>query len=627
MSIFQMYLILFIGSSYVGVCFLSWLQVCYLHGRAYDYLNGLKITLTVTTVLVAAILAIVHVVVRPSQEICDKCKRGNYKPSEDEKNTVLSMMKKLHIVTLIATVVGFLFGNLISMSISIARGAIPADSVRIAIVVAQSISTGAAATLYTMHAMETLLASHLAVLHINRIDSNMRYGKIAGQIAFMAVTSIFYCAINVGVVPYQMVIAGAGGNNYINYVTHTITVLLGSLAYCIPPLSIVLYGIYKRIKENSRQLTQLSDEGNLTSRLDISQIDDLGWMTGSINIMMDQVANTVSAFKVEADTVAQSAEMLDTLSQSSSAAIEQMGASFGRIENESARQENLIHSVNDNMNELHDSANNLEQYIYNQGSAVRKNSRAIARMVSSITDMADMTQKAAVLSQTLSGTSARGNELIQQAVDSINKIHEASTEVQSIVKVIQSIASQTNLLSMNAAIEAAHAGAYGAGFAVVADEVRSLASSSSASTSDIQKRIKDMASKINGGVQSITEAGVAFRQIAECVEENQKLVDTISQSMNEQKNDAEETMSVTNSVTDALEKTNLLVHEQTEYVNNIKTAMDEVVSSSKQVSAVITDGKEATTNLLGAMEQVVQNVSSNKASVSRMNQEINSFAL
>ncbi len=628
MSIFQNYLILFLGSTYIGVTFLSWLQVCYLHNRASDWLNGFKITLMVTSGLVVAILSIVYFQVKKPQQICEKCKDPSYSPTDEDRTAVLKMTKRLHIVTLVATVVGFLCGNLISMSISIIKGAIPADPLRIAIVVAQSCTSGAAATLYTIHAMDSLMGRHLSRLHIKQVTEQSGASSISAKLGLAVIIAVLYVALNVSVVPYQMVVStSADSANYTRYVTHACTVMLGSFFYCLPPLVIILWSLRSRIKQNADTLNKLANDGNLTSRLDVELIDDLGYLTGTINRMMDQVAEMVNAFRQESSVVSTSAQSLEQLSKSSSSAISEMGISFDRIESESFRQEQLVKSVDTNVQDLRHGTGDLEKNILEQSSAIQQNSASIEQMVSSIGSVADMTRRASELSNTLAQTSGRGNELIKQAVDSINQIHEASAEVQQIVKVIQSIASQTNLLSMNAAIEAAHAGSFGAGFAVVADEVRSLASSSSSSTGDIQKRIKDMAQKIDGGVHAITEAGAAFQQIADCVAQNQKLMQTISDAMSEQRITAEQTMRVTESVTQALEETNSLVHRQVEYVDNVKDAMAEVVKSSGQVAAVIAEGKASSSNLLSAMEQVVQSVVSNKASVNRMNKEINSFEL
>jgi len=262
-----------------------------------------------------------------------------------------------------------------------------------------------------------------------------------------------------------------------------------------------------------------------------------------------------------------------------------------------------------------------------ESSAMQQNSASIAEMTANINSMANMTQKADALFHELTQTSDEGNKLVAQAVTSISEIQKASKEVQTIVKTIQEIASQTNLLSMNAAIESAHAGEFGTGFAVVADEVRSLATSSATSAKEIQAHIKDIVSKINSGVEAISRAGAAFKEIDQGVSENRELIKSLALAMEEQKIGAEETMKVTVEVTDALEKANELVKEQNEYATNVRTAMDTVVASSAEVSRVIKDGNAATDNITDSVQMITQTSEQNKDVVVNMKKQIDKYII
>ncbi|MBO5948391.1 hypothetical protein J6Q66_06110, partial [bacterium] len=174
---------------------------------------------------------------------------------------------------------------------------------------------------------------------------------------------------------------------------------------------------------------------------------------------------------------------------------------------------------------------------------------------------------------------------------------------------------------------AAHAGEFGAGFAVVANEVRSLAESSSKSAKEIQKYIKDMVVKIAGGVEAINQAGGAFKEIAKGVEENQQLITTISNAMDEQRIGAEENMKVSTMLSDALLKVNELAKQQKEYASNLGKTIEGVVANSQSVWLVIQEGGQTMTTLLESVDVVKDMVGQNRSAAEKMETQINRFVI
>lgn len=630
MSIFLYYLLLFVGSTYPGVVFLSWMQVCFLQGRGSSYLNGLIITLIVTTCLCVIVLLIIYQFAHPVDLLCNRIKKENYTPTKDEEKSILELNKKINKITVISLIIGYLFGNLITMIISIAKGDIPAVPSRIILVIIQSSLAGAAACLYTVFSFDVLIAKIRKSFKIKHIQQEQRSSKISSTLAFIILTSVFYLGINVGMVPYNL-IATSNSNNIATplsyYIGYSIFVMIVTTIYCGIPIYIILKAIRERLQLNSNKIHELAEKGDLSERIDISIVDDFGYLTSTVNEMMDTVSNTINSFKVESTSVSKSADILSSVTTSSSASICQMAASFEKINEESYHQNELIKQVSENITDLRDSANSLQAHMMKQSSDMQENSASITEITGNINSVAEMTKKADELSSTLSETSIRGNDMIQQSVVAIADIQKASKEVQDIVKIIQAIASQTNLLSMNAAIEAAHAGNFGAGFAVVADEVRSLATSSAKSAKDIQNHIKSMALKIEDGVKTISAAGSAFEQISINVNENQQLIKTISNAMEEQKIGANETLKAITEIADGLNLANDFVNKQTINAETVDRAMEEVISSSKEVETVIAEGGIASASLQESIDKITDTVEKNKISVKNMETQINSFKM
>ncbi|MCW3059864.1 MAG: methyl-accepting chemotaxis sensory transducer [Capsulimonas sp.] len=301
------------------------------------------------------------------------------------------------------------------------------------------------------------------------------------------------------------------------------------------------------------QAVQAMERGDLTVRvqkgakpLTLSSRDEFGHMAGTFNGMLEQVELTIASFHQSQESlsglvrrlqqsssdVAQTSQTLDRAAQQVSGASGEISVSIQEVahasENSAAGANEVAQGSMMQATSLAQGADLVKQLSV-QVHDVARDSQTTAQAAGQAIDAA--TSGAAAVSQTVAGMNMIRNTVSQSAAV-IVALGASSQEIGGIVATIDDIASQTNLLALNAAIEAARAGEAGRGFAVVADEVRKLAERSSSATRDIGRLIEDVqkrtaeavavmqegAHEVERGTLLAEEAGQSLRQIQDVVQ-------------------------------------------------------------------------------------------------------------
>ncbi len=355
--------------------------------------------------------------------------------------------------------------------------------------------------------------------------------------------------------------------------------------------------------------------------------DDIGLLITRLNHFLDQLSSLILGLKGEITVVSEHSATLSESMRQSSLALALMKSSSQKIVREGGEQSQRITEADNNVGSIAKNAQDVENQVLVQSSAIEQSSAAINQLAANVSSVAALTDKAEILGSRLKESSAQGQTSIKGAISSVQEIKTASEEVQIMVKAIQKIASQTNLLSMNAAIEAAHAGDAGAGFAVVASEVGVLAGSSAKSAKEIQQRIKEMDQKVEKGVDAIIQAGAAFTEINSAIEQTSELITTISNAMNEQSAGAAESLKGTDSIVAAIESIKQLAIQQREYTASIAAAMKGLVDSAKAVDAAVHENAENSESLSTSIQKVEGCVEESSMAVKHINEKIGVFKL
>jgi methyl-accepting chemotaxis protein len=267
----------------------------------------------------------------------------------------------------------------------------------------------------------------------------------------------------------------------------------------------------------------------------------------------------------------------------------------------------------------------VSDLIQTQAAAINESSASIEEMTASIGNIAKATEEKLKVAESLETTASQGEEEMEESVRMIKKVAESAGVIMEMIQIIQDIAGRTNLLAMNAAIEAAHAGEFGKGFAVVADEIRNLAESSAESAHQITQSLNEVAGYISVAETASDRTGEVFTRIVRSVKD-------VSAGMSEMKNATYELSIGSSQILEALASlvaTTQEVKSSSEEMNSqiavIGDSMDELSKVSKDTKIGMEEISIGIGEIFNASEIIVQAGTSNRENVAELERLVARF--
>jgi len=274
--------------------------------------------------------------------------------------------------------------------------------------------------------------------------------------------------------------------------------------------------IFKPIKDLSIRFYDISHgEGDLTVRIDTKNRDELGELATNFNSFTDKIRDIIkNIIQVTSNIEGRQLEVTGITQETASASVE-ISSNVDSINKQMEDLNTQFQSVSSAMDEIDATVNSLFDSTEIQNNAVDETSSSIEEMVAQLDSVAKIVNEKKKEAEQLTHIINESGKQISDGTTANEEVVELAGKVSEMSEVISNIATQTNLLSMNAAIEAAHAGDAGKGFAVVADEIRKLAESAQDNSGEIQETISNILNKVNVAYNISKSSEETFQKLRE----------------------------------------------------------------------------------------------------------------
>lgn len=416
----------------------------------------------------------------------------------------------------------------------------------------------------------------------------------------------------------------------------SITIYLGVIFFLAIVITLIL--VFRKSIVSARKVSDALSEGagDLTIRLPVINIDETGDLIHSFNRFLDKIQSIITNIKENTYVLTGNIQNIrssinigvsdfETLNKEfkeeliNSNKIAESSASASRV---SFMQRTRINAVNETIRQLLDNINEISEKMKSQSDAVNRTSVSVQQMMANIVTVSQGSTRANTYSKILDAEARDGGNISESVADSIQGIKDYSKQITNITQVIHNISEQTNLLAMNAAIEAAHAGDYGRGFTVVAEKIRKLAEDTANNSTVINDLIEETIQAIEQTVALVSKSAASSDKILESSVMLSDVISSISMANEELdvgRKDILNNVSNLNIITEAVQELSVRQMQMSSMVSQNIAGVDKL---AEDVVNVVNNTENDVKVLLGSIENVAELSNTTVDSMESMDKKI-----
>ena len=418
--------------------------------------------------------------------------------------------------------------------------------------------------------------------------------------------------------------------------TASITIYLGVIFFLAIVITLII--VFRKSIVSARKVSDALSEGagDLTIRLPVINIDETGDLIHSFNRFLDKIQSIITNIKENTYVLTGNIQNIrssinigvsdfETLNKEfkeeliNSNKIAESSASASRV---SFMQRTRINAVNETIRQLLDNINEISEKMKSQSDAVNRTSVSVQQMMANIVTVSQGSTRANTYSKILDAEARDGGNISESVADSIQGIKDYSKQITNITQVIHNISEQTNLLAMNAAIEAAHAGDYGRGFTVVAEKIRKLAEDTANNSTVINDLIEETIQAIEQTVALVSKSAASSDKILESSGMLSDVISSISMANEELdvgRKDILNNVSNLNIITEAVQELSVRQVQMSSMVSQNIAGVDKL---AEDVVNVVNNTENDVKVLLGSIENVAELSNTTVDSMESMDKKI-----